>query len=141
MSWLQRGGRVGSSPGVDTLYRCGHALQVSLRYQRVAAPARLMNCGCFPGRASISPYRSVDLSLLKESKSEWRCLGLIAGDEWSLSAAQERAAVQTESDILLELGVNPICLEQIEQYLGHLDAAAEAKVHMSTLFTLRACFA
>ncbi|XP_043382261.1 uncharacterized protein LOC114022071 isoform X5 [Chelonia mydas] len=112
MSWLQRGGRVGSSPGVDTLYRCGHALQVSLRYQRVAAPARLMNCGCFPGRASISPYRSVDLSLLKESKSEWRCLGLIAGDEWSLSAAQERAAVQTESDILLELGVNPICLEQ-----------------------------
>ncbi|CAM2100889.1 unnamed protein product [Caretta caretta] len=75
-------------------------------------PRRPPEGGCFPGRASISLYRSVDLSLLKESKSEWRCLGLIAGDEWSLSAAQERAAVQTGSDILLELGVTPICLEQ-----------------------------
>ncbi|CAM5092761.1 unnamed protein product [Natator depressus] len=102
MSRLQRGGRVGSSPG-----------------------------GCFPGRASISPYRSVDLSLLKESKSEWRYLGLIAGDEWSLSAAQERAAVQTESDILLELGVNPICLEQFITALATgIVFAVRSKVHI-----------
>ncbi|XP_074974430.1 uncharacterized protein LOC125620639 isoform X2 [Caretta caretta] len=97
MSRLQRGGRVGSSPG-----------------------------GCFPGRASISLYRSVDLSLLKESKSEWRCLGLIAGDEWSLSAAQERAAVQTGSDILLELGVTPICLEQLHEVSRKTQPAAQA---------------